>query len=142
MSIEIRTEPIEFNLHGVSGDVPAHNYAKAGFKLMDSLWPVIKENGIKTTGINYWFYNGATRLSTCVELVDASDLFEHIPVRFEEYAYYKHVGPYDRLSEAYAAMKAEIAARGLPQNGLSMERYGDWTDDSSKLETDIFIGLA
>lgn len=140
-NVDIRTEPIEFNLHGVSGDVPDRNYGKAGFKLMEGLWPVIKEKDIKTTGINYWFYNGATRLSTCVELVDESDLFEHVPVRFEKYAYYKHIGPYERLGESYAALNADIAARGLSTNGLSLERYGDWTDDASQLVTEIYIGL-
>ena len=63
----------------------------------------------------------------------------HIPVRFEKYAYYKHVGPYERLGEAYAAIKREIADLGLAQNGDYVEKYGHWTEDSSKLETEISI---
>lgn len=143
MTVEIRNEPICFDLHGVTGDVPDRNYAAAGFKLMDKLWPVIKENGIETTGINYWFYREATRLSTCVELSGdgGAEYFEHVPVRFESYAYYKHIGSYERLGEAYAALKNEIADRGLTQSGDYVEKYGHWTDDSSKLETEIFAGL-
>ena len=141
MTVEIRNEPICFNLHGVTGEVPDRNYARAGFKLMDGLWPVLKEKGIKNTGINYWVYRGATRLSTCVELVDATDIFEEVPVRFERHAYYKHIGPYDRLGEAYAAIKRQIAELGLNQTGDYVEKYGHWTDDSDKLETEIFAGL-
>jgi hypothetical protein len=144
MSVEIRDETISFTLFGVSGDVPDRNYAQAGFKLMDQLWPVIKEKGIKTTGINYWVYHGCDRMSTCVELLnnDGADLFQRVPVEMERCAYYKHIGPYDRLGDAYAAINKEIAARHLSSSGLSVERYGDWTDDPSKLETEIFVGLA
>jgi effector-binding domain-containing protein len=63
-------------------------------------------------------------------------------VRIGWYAYYKHVGPYERLGDAYATINKEIAARGLTSSGLSVERYGDWTPDASKLETEIFVGLA
>ncbi len=143
MSVEIINEPISFDLHGVSGDVTDRNYAKAGFKLMEGLWPPIKEKGIKTTGINYWVYHGCDRMSTCVELIgrQGAELFEHIPVRLEKHAYCKHVGPYDRLGDAYAAVNKEIATRGLSSSGLSIERYGDWTADETKLETELFIGL-
>ena len=141
--VEIRDESISFDLHGVSGDVAGRSYAQAGFKLMEGLWPVIKQNGLKTTGKNYWVYHGCDWMSTCVELTDesAESSFEHIPVHFGRYAYYKHIGPYDRLSEAYAALDGEIARRELSRNGVSVEKYGDWTEDSSKLETEIFIGL-
>jgi effector-binding domain-containing protein len=143
MDVEIHNEPISFDLHGVSGDVPDRNYAMAGSRLMESLWPPIKEKGVKNTGINYWIYRGATRLSTCVELIDndRAELFEHIPVRLEKYAYYKHIGPYERLGEAYAAIKREVAELGLALNGDNVEKYGHWTDDQSKLETEIFAGL-
>ncbi len=144
MAVEIRNEAITFDLHGVSGDVVDRNYAKAGFRLMDGLWPVIKEKGIKTTGINYWVYHGCDRMSTCVELSgsEGSDVFDYVPVHLENYAYYKHIGPYERLGEAYAAINNEIATRGLTLSGLAVERYGDWTDDASKLVTEIFIGLS
>ena len=141
--VEIRDEPISFDLHGVSGAVLGRNYAQTGFKLMEGLWPVIKQNGIKTTGINYWVYAGCDRMSTCVELADKSveSSFEHIPVHFGRYAYYKHVGPYDRLSEAYKALDKEIERQDLTRSGGSVEKYGDWTDDASQLVTEIFIGL-
>jgi len=141
--VEIRDEPISFDLHGVSGAVLGRNYAQTGFKLMESLWPVIKQNGIKTTAINYWGYAGCDRLSPRVELAgkNVESSLEHIPVHFGRYAYYKHIGPYDRLSEAYAALDKGIARQGLTGSGGSVEKYGDWTDDASQLVTEIFIGL-
>ena len=143
MAVEIREEPVSFNLHGISGDVPDRNYAAAGFKLMEGLWPLIKENALTTTGLNYWVYNGCDRMSTCVELKDGStsDPFERVPVELGRYAYYKHVGPYDGLRQAYSAIDDAIASRGLTRSGVAVEKYGDWTEDASKLVTEVFVGL-
>src|SRR4051812_33892956 len=118
--IEIFHELISFDLHGVSGWVWDTNYAAAGFRLMEGLWPVIKQKGIKHTGINYWVYNGPNRLCTCVELIDGdgADLFEHFPVHMQHYAYYKHVGPYERLAEVYTAIKREFDEQLYAESGI------------------------
>jgi effector-binding domain-containing protein len=48
-----------------------------------------------------------------------------------------HWGPYDRLGDAYAALAAWLAARGLASR-LQWEVYGDWSDDPAKLRTDVY----
>lgn len=52
-----------------------------------------------------------------------------------------HVGPYDRLSEAHAAVLAWCAANRLALAGPSWEVYGHWTDDPEQLRTDVFYLL-
>jgi effector-binding domain-containing protein len=48
-----------------------------------------------------------------------------------------HVGGYDRLNEAHAAIHAWAHEHNRTFAGQSWEIYGDWTDDESKLETTI-----
>jgi effector-binding domain-containing protein len=52
-----------------------------------------------------------------------------------------HIGPYDRLGEAHAAVHRWCAANGHTLAGVSWEVYGHWTDDPAQLRTDIFYLL-
>jgi effector-binding domain-containing protein len=54
-------------------------------------------------------------------------------------AHVTHVGPYHQMRSAYDALNAWAAAGGHHLTGPSWEFYGDWTDDVSKLETDIYF---
>jgi effector-binding domain-containing protein len=49
-----------------------------------------------------------------------------------------HVGPYNRLGEAHNAVCKWCADNGHALAGPSWEVYGHWTDDVSKLRTDVF----
>jgi effector-binding domain-containing protein len=53
-----------------------------------------------------------------------------------------HVGPYNRMKPTYDAILAHADEHGLRRAGPSWEIYGDWDDDPTKLETDIFFLLA
>ena len=52
-----------------------------------------------------------------------------------------HVGPYDRLSEAHVAIQEWCAENGYAPAGVDRDVYGDWNDDSAKLETRVFYLL-
>jgi predicted transcriptional regulator YdeE len=52
-----------------------------------------------------------------------------------------HIGAYDRLHETHDAIHAWTRAQGRSFAGWSWEIYGDWTDDSSKLETAVLYLL-
>jgi effector-binding domain-containing protein len=54
-----------------------------------------------------------------------------------EVAMTTHVGSYDKLSAAYDAIHSWRAATGRSFGQYSWEIYGDWTDDASKLETQV-----
>ena len=53
-----------------------------------------------------------------------------------------HFGPYARLSEAHAAIRAWCTEHGHRCSGISWEVYGHWEEnwntDSSKIRTDVF----
>ena len=48
-----------------------------------------------------------------------------------------HVGPYDRLGDAHAAIHHWCKANQRPIGGASWEIYGHWNNDPAKLETTI-----
>jgi len=52
-----------------------------------------------------------------------------------------HLGPYDRLGEAHAAILKWCSDRGHALVGLNWEVYGHWSDDPSQLRTDVFYLL-
>ena len=53
-----------------------------------------------------------------------------------------HVGPYDRLGDAHAAISAWCVANARTIGAASWETYGHWTDDPAQLETTISYLLA
>lgn len=53
-----------------------------------------------------------------------------------------HWGDYGRMRQTYDALHAEVAARGLRRIWMSLEVYGDWSDDPAKLRTDLSLYLA
>jgi effector-binding domain-containing protein len=50
-----------------------------------------------------------------------------------------HVGPYDRLGDAYDTVVAWTRQNGLRLAGVNWEVYGDWHEDPAKLETDVYM---
>ena len=48
-----------------------------------------------------------------------------------------HIGPYERLRETHNAIHTWAAANRVTFAGKSWEIYGDWTEDTSKLETRV-----
>lgn len=52
-----------------------------------------------------------------------------------------HVGPYTTLGDTYGAIHAWCREQGHALAGPSWEVYGHWTDDESRLRTDVFYLL-
>jgi effector-binding domain-containing protein len=53
-----------------------------------------------------------------------------------------HLGPYDKLGDASSALHEFCGTHDHPIAGPTWEEYGDWSDDSSKLRTDVFVLVA
>jgi effector-binding domain-containing protein len=53
-----------------------------------------------------------------------------------------HRGPYDKLNEAFDAIREWAEREGVTLGTAGWEVYGDWTDDPEKLETDVYLLLA
>ena len=143
MALEIINKPFTVILYGFSGEVLNKDYAFAGRPLMDRLWNEIRLKGIKNKGINYWVYDTHDMLFTGVELEqDVADATLEIKkITLSGYAYWKHIGPYSKLKNAYAAMHSELEKRNINFYFPFLEIYGHWTNDETKLETEILFSL-
>jgi len=59
-----------------------------------------------------------------------------------EIAMTTHVGSYAGLAAAHTALHSWAAANARRFDACSWEIYGDWTDDESKLETQVVYLLS
>jgi effector-binding domain-containing protein len=111
---------------------------------MDKMWQTVKSANLANKGKNIWIYEPDNRVFAGVELegipVPGISL-EHKIVRFTKYAYYKHTGSYNLLKQVGQAMKNEIRKRGFEVTLSYVEIYGHWTNDESKLETELLMCL-
>jgi len=143
MNVEIYNN-FSIDIHGFSGTAVNKDYAGRAFKLMNKMWEVVKQNGLKHKGLNIWVYEANESVFAGVELEDTSKHnsgLGHKSISIEKYAYYKHVGPYSLIKQAGQNMKNELASRGLYSTLPYIEIYGHWTNDESKLETELLMAL-
>lgn len=145
MNPEIRDIPFEKRLYGRSKPVLQNQKpVDAMFAAMDETWGIVRSKSIPNAGINHIIYTNAHQVFAGVEIsgsVDNSWGLEQVDLMLPRYIYYRHVGAYDLLGQAYSNVSAEIAAKGLATTGLSLEIYAHASDDSSKLVTELLVGL-
>jgi len=144
MNIEIVVEPLTLVLYGVSGQVEGKNYGVTGQRLMDVLWKEIRAKGLKHKGINHWVYEDGEMLFTGVELegpVGSECELVRKKVTVPRYAYGKHIGPISELGMVYAGIHQALRSKGLQPCYPSIEIYGHWTEDESKMETEIIVAI-
>ena len=143
MNVEINNN-LTFGLHGFSGRAMNKDYAGTAFKLMDKMWQTVKANNLKHKGVNIWVYESNDIVFAGVELNDPPkhDLgLEQKRITVKKYAYYKHVGPYNKIEETGQAMRRELENRGLETILPYIEVYGHWNNDETKLETELYMCL-
>jgi hypothetical protein len=58
-----------------------------------------------------------------------------------KYAYYKHVGPYNLIKQVGQHMRDELKDKGFGTIFPYIEIYGHWTNDDTKLETELLMNL-
>ena len=144
MDIEIITTYLELEVHGFSGTAINKDYAGTAFRLMDKMWKVIKTKELKNKGLNIWVYEPNEKVFAGVELVDntANDTeLEQKNIHLVKYAWYKHVGPYSLINQTGQNMISELKRNGFEISDPYVEIYGHWTNDESKLETELLMSL-
>ncbi len=147
MDIEIVEIPLCLNLYGVSGKVGGENLdiSSLGFNLMNTMWNVIGSNEQKNKGINHWVYQDANSLFVGVELIGElnkeTGLVEN-EISIPRYAAYKHIGEYRELGSVHSAIHNFLKKNKIRSCYPYLEIYGHWTEDSSKLETNVIVGIA
>lgn len=144
MDIKLISTPFQLNIFGFSGLAANKDYAATAFRLMDRVWPVIRQKGLKHKGLNIWVYESNERVFAGVELEDTaiSDTgLEQKNIRLSNYAYYKHTGPYIQLKQAGDNMQNELRKLGRRPCLPYVEIYGHWTPDETKLETELLMAI-
>lgn len=144
MNLEIRSQPLSRTLYGLAGAVRDRCYGEVGTRLMDALWKDVEAEGLPHKGINHWIYDDEDSLFVGVELEaapGAETALECKEVELPRYAYWKHVGSYAKLADVHAAMHQELRDRGISACRPSLEIYGHWNDDETRLETEVLIGV-
>jgi effector-binding domain-containing protein len=144
MEIKVITEKLELLLYGFGGMAINKDYAGTAFRLSGRMWDVVKTHHLKNKGKNIWVYEVADKVFAGVELEPSSDDphgLEKMTIRLDKYAYYKHVGPYQLIKRAGQDMTDELTRQGYEVRLPYIEIYGHWTDDETKLETELLMCL-
>ena len=144
MDVTIITAPFNKTLFGFSGTAINKDYAATGIKLMDKMWQTIRSNNLKHKGINIWVYEQNEKVFAGVELetnTPDNTGMEFKSVTLTKYGYYKHIGPYSQLKHVGQALADELKNRGYEVTLPYIEIYGHWTEDETKLETELLMSL-
>jgi len=144
MNIEIINEPLTLSLYGFGGMAYNKDYAATAFKLSGKMWNTVKSNSLKNKGKNTWVYETNHMVFASVELDEtpaAGIDIEHKVITLTKYAYYKHIGPYQLLKQAGQNMNDELRSKGFNLGLPYIEIYGHWTNDETKLETELLVSL-
>lgn len=146
MNIDIITQPFQSDIYGF-GSVAVHkDYAATAFRLSGKMWDIIKNSRIKNKGKNIWVYGAADHVFAGVELENPTEEsnasgLEKMTISIEKYAYYKHKGSYQLLKQAGQNMTRELTRQGFETRLPYIEIYGHWTNEESKLETELIMSL-
>jgi predicted transcriptional regulator YdeE len=144
MNLEIINNPLRISVYGFSGIAVNKDYTGTAFKLMDKTWQIVKAKKIKNKGLNIWVYEQDQNIFAGVELDDIPNQdtgLEQKGFTLLKYAYYKHIGPYNLIKQAGQDMTAELKSKGYETILPYIEIYGHWTNDQTKLETELLMGL-
>jgi effector-binding domain-containing protein len=117
-------------------------------RLLDLVWPVLREQGV-TTGHNVVvYYPGEAGSLTIDAGVEALTGFadrgrvRHASTPSGEVATAAHYGEYSAMSSAYAALESWCRANGRRPAGVNWEVYGDWDENPANVRTDVYMLLA
>jgi effector-binding domain-containing protein len=125
--------------------------AKAFRQPLDQVWAFLRSHpGLHSGGHNLFLYHhgsmdsGSMNIDFGIQVVRSFD--QEGPVRCVETPAGEvvttiHRGPYDRLTDAHAALHSWCRQNSKRIGDFSWELYGDRTDDPAKLETAIFYLL-
>jgi predicted transcriptional regulator YdeE len=144
MPVEIITQPFNLIIYGFSEMAINKNYAATAFKLSGKMWQIVKLNNLKNKGLNIWVYEQRNSVFAGVELNDTPNQdtgleLKHITLL--KYAYYKHIGPYNLIQQAGQNMTNELKRMGYETTLPYIEIYGHYTNDDTKLETELIMCL-
>ena len=115
---------------------------------LDRVWEFLRRNpSLRDDGHNVFLYHH-TALAMPIDFgVEVTRRFDGegdvrcVETPAGEAAVLVHRGVYSGIPAAHSAMRRWIAASNRAMGGFSIEIYGDWNDDVTRLETTIQYAL-
>jgi len=143
MNIEIITKNLKLDIYGFGSIATSKDYVGTAFKLSGKMWEVVKTNRLPNKGMNIWVYDSDDKVFAGIELennigTDNVEL-ERMAINLEKYAYFKHIGSYNLIKQTGKNMTSELTRRGFEVMLPYIEIYGHWTNEESKLETELLM---
>lgn len=117
---------------------------------LDKVWAYLRANAVQT-GHNVVVYRDFDRATGLMTIDVGVQVESELPSNGEVLpvtspgglvATTVHIGPYAKLGEASSALHEFCRTHDHPIAGATWEVYGDWTNDPSKLRTDVFVVIA
>jgi len=147
MNYDVVVETVQPELiAAVRSTVLVGDVGRAWRLALDQVWAFLHANPQQVRGHNLFLYHHPTRDGEPMEV----DFGVQVAGRFEpagnvhcvetpagEVARTVHVGPYDQIGAAHAAIQAWCASHNRTIGAASWETYGDHTDDPTLLETTV-----
>ena len=119
---------------------------------LDLVWAFLRRNeGLRTDGHNCFLYRHPAPGEATMVVHFGVQVVRHFQDEGEvvctetpagEVVMTTHVGSYGKLAAAHQAIKQWCATNGRAIGAYSWEIYGDWTDDETKLETQVVYLLS
>lgn len=137
-------ENFNLKIYGFSGTALNMDYTGTAFRLMNKMWQIVKSNNLENKGLNVFVYEQNEQVFAGVELNDTPEQYiglEQKTIELKKYAYYKHIGPYQMIKQVGKNMREELKSKGFEITLPYIEIYGHWTNDESKLETELLMCL-
>lgn len=144
--ISVQVAPVRM-LAAVRRQVRINQIASAWKPALDKVWAFLQQHhGLRADGHNVFLYHHPANMESPMDVdfgVQVTRQFERSGEVFStetpagKVASALHIGPYERLGKTHQAIHSWAAANKITFAGKSWEIYGDWTEDSSKLETRV-----
>jgi hypothetical protein len=153
MNYEVMTKTVDAQLlAAVRRTVRVGEVGKAWKPALDLVWEFLRSHkDLRTDGHNCFLYRHPARGETSmtvdfgVQVVRPFETAGEVVCRETpagEVAMTTHIGSYGKLAAAHQAINSWRMASGRTFGNCSWEMYGDWTDDESKLETQVVYLLS
>ena len=114
---------------------------------LDIVWEFLRRRkGLRTDGHNCFLYHHPANREAAMDIDFGVQVTRSFAAEGEvicaetpagEVVTTTHIGSYGSLAAAHQAIHSWRAATGRAFAGYSWEIYGDWTDDETKLETEV-----
>ena len=119
-------------------------------RYLDQVYAAARAGAVQLDGQNVFVYRCAPERPTELDVAfgvgvtapfAAAGAVEPTPLPVGEVATTTHWGSYAQLGAAHDAVIAWCGAHGRRRTGTSWEVYGHWTNDETRLRTDVFYLL-